>query len=68
VKLKQTGVLQPGDDGLLHFTIPYAFDSPSAAAAVVTSTGLNGRAHWKVKGEGISLKEWQERQVSAVPE
>jgi len=67
VKLKETGVLQAGDDGLLHFTIPYAFDSPSAAAAVVTGTGLNGRAHWRVKGEGVSLKEWQETQVSALP-
>jgi hypothetical protein len=31
LKLKQTGVLQPSDDGLLHFTISYGFDSPSAA-------------------------------------
>lgn len=68
VKLKQNGVLLAGDDGLLHFTIPYAFDSPSAAAAVVTGTGLNGRAAWKVKGEGISLKDWQERQVAAPAE
>ncbi len=66
-KLKQTGVLQLGDDGLLHFTIVYAFDAPSAAAAVVTGTGLNGRAHWRVKGESISLKEYQERQVNSVP-
>jgi hypothetical protein len=33
----------------------------------VTGTGLNGRAHWKVKGEGITLKEWQEKQVGAAP-
>ena len=63
LRLKHVGVLQPGDDGLLLFTSDYAFDSPSAAAAVVTGTGLNGRAHWKVKGQGISYKEWQERQV-----
>ena len=67
VKLKETGVLQAGDDGLLHFTIPYPFDSPSAAAALVTGSGLNGRAHWKVKGEGMTLKDWQEMQVSALP-
>jgi hypothetical protein len=36
VRLKHVGVLQPGDDddGLLLFTSDYAFDSPSAAAAV----------------------------------
>lgn len=28
------------------FAQEYAFDSPSAAAGVVTGTGLNGRAHW----------------------
>ena len=67
-KLKQDGVLQAGGDGLLRFTIPYSFDSPSAAAAVVAGTGLNGRVAWRVKGENISLKEWQERQVSASPD
>jgi len=64
-KLKEEGVLQVGQDGLLHFTIAYTFNSPSAAAAVVTGTGLNGRVHWKVKGLGISYKEWQEKQVAS---
>jgi hypothetical protein len=64
-KLKQDGVLAEAKNGLLQFTIDYAFDSPTAAAAMVSGTGLNGRAHWKVKGEGISYKEWQERQVAA---
>jgi len=67
-RLKTVALLQPGDNGLLVFASDYAFDSPSAAAAVVTGTGLNGRAHWKVKGEGISYKEWQERQVAASPD
>ncbi len=67
-KLKEEGVLQAGQDGLLHFSIAYTFDSPSAAAAVVTGTGLNGRAHWKVKGQGISYKEWQEKQVADSPD
>jgi hypothetical protein len=30
----------------------------------VAGTGLNGRAAWKVKGQGTSYKEWQEAQVS----
>jgi hypothetical protein len=67
-KLKETGVLQAGNDGLLHFSIAYAFDSPSAAASVVTGTSVNGRTQWRVKGDGISLKEYQEQQVSALPE
>lgn len=63
-RLIDSGVLVPaGQDGLLRFTQAYAFDSPSAAAAVVAGTGLNGRAQWIVKGEEVSYKEWQERSV-----
>jgi hypothetical protein len=63
-RLMETGVLVPaGQDGLLRFTQSYAFDSPSAAAAVVAGTGLNGRAQWLVKGEDVSYKAWQERVV-----
>lgn len=63
--LRDAGVLVPveGNGALLRFDQEYAFDSPSGAAAVVSGTGLNGRAAWKVKGEGISYKEWQEKQV-----
>jgi hypothetical protein len=68
--LRETGVLVPNDASgtLLRFTQDYAFDSPSAAAAVVSGTGLNGRAHWKLKEGGISYKEWQERQVEQAGE
>jgi hypothetical protein len=64
--LRDEGVLvgADGHPGLLRFTQEYAFESPSAAAGVVSGTGLNGRAHWKVKGQGISYKEWQEARVS----
>jgi len=65
--LLEAGVLVPtGTAGnQLRFEQEYAFDSPSAAAGVVTGTGLNGRAAWKVKDDGISYKEWQEKQVVA---
>jgi hypothetical protein len=65
--LRDTGVLVPvpGNGLLLQFEQEYAFDSPSAAAAVVSGTGLNGRAHWKVKGAGIPYKEWQQQQVTS---
>lgn len=65
--LRQTGDLVPRDGAstLFQFTQDYAFDSPSASAAVVSGTGLNGRAAWKLKGQAISYKEWQEAQVNA---
>ena len=64
--LREQGVLVPaeGNPSVLRFTREYAFESPSAAAAVVSGTGLNGRAHWKLKGQNVSYKEWQETQVS----
>jgi hypothetical protein len=62
--LRESGVLVPTtNQSVLRFVQEYAFDSPSAAAAVIAGTGLNGRAQWKVRGEGISYKEWQERQL-----
>jgi hypothetical protein len=62
--LREAGVLVPlNSSGLLRFTQDYAFDSPSAAAAVVSGTGLNGRKEWEVKGTGLSYKDWQDHQV-----
>jgi hypothetical protein len=65
--LRETGILVPreGTSTLLRFTQDYAFDSPSAAAAIVSGTGLNGRVAWKLKGQTVSYKEWQEQQVNA---
>ena len=64
-KLREAGVLVPAGENatLLRFDQEYAFDSPSGAAGIVAGTGLNGRTAWKVKGAGISYKEWQEKQV-----
>jgi hypothetical protein len=67
-ELREKQVLAETGNGLLQFTVDYPFNSPTAAAAVVTGTGLNGRAHWKVKGQGISYKEWQEQQVAGSTE
>jgi hypothetical protein len=36
-----------------------AFGSPTAAAAAVVGTGLNGRVAWKVKGTNRSYQDWQ---------
>jgi hypothetical protein len=63
--LREQGVLIPvAGTTNLRFASAYTFDSPSAAAAVVSGTGLNGRVAWKLKGTGTSYKDWQEKQVS----
>lgn len=64
--LRENGVLVPvaGSPQLLRFEQEYAFDSPSAAASVVSGTGLNGRAHWKVKGQDLAYNAWEEQQLA----
>lgn len=65
-RLQDNGVLVPSSQGLLVFTVDYAFDSPTAAGAAVTGTGVNGRVAWKVKGTSTTYKEWQQEQSVAV--
>lgn len=45
------------------FTKPFAFRSPSAAAAIVTGRPANGRTSWVSVDTGQSYAEWQERSV-----
>jgi hypothetical protein len=66
--LKQAGILVPFNNGLMRFSQAYAFDSPTAAAGVVSGTGLNGRVAWKVKGSGEPYKEWLKNQVNDASE
>lgn len=64
--LRESGVLLPADnEKLLRFTQEYAFDSPSGAAAVIAGSNVNGRLLWKVKGTGLSYKDWQEKQLAS---
>lgn len=63
--LRDSGVLVPlPGQPLLRFAQDYAFVSPSAAGAVVAGAEMNGRTQWKVKGEGISYKDWEARQLT----
>jgi hypothetical protein len=39
------------------------FKSPSAAAAVILGRNSNGRIEWKLKSNGMTLKEWQNKQL-----
>lgn len=66
--LREAGVLVPADGSpaLYRFAQEYPFDSPSGAAAVVTGTSVNGRTAWKVKGQAVTYKDWQEQQVGTV--
>ena len=47
------------DSKCCTFTRNQVFDSPSAAAAVVTGRSANGRVEWKVQGSGLSYGSWQ---------
>jgi predicted GIY-YIG superfamily endonuclease len=64
--LKQSGVLQPsqGDPNLLEFTENYAFNSPSAAAAVINGRPTNGTTAWKVHGQNKTYKQWEAEQLA----
>jgi len=63
-ELVSAGVLVPEDDPL-RFARPYAFRSPSAAAAVVLDRSSNGRLEWKVVGSSANYDEWQQQKARA---
>lgn len=64
-QLVEREVLGPELDGRMHFTRPYTFDSPSAAAAVVLGRSANGLIEWKTE-IGETLKVMREKQLAAV--
>jgi hypothetical protein len=47
------------------FAKPYAFKSPSAAAAVVLDRNANGRLEWKVVGSKQTYHQWQEEKAKS---
>ncbi|RWB91328.1 MAG: GIY-YIG nuclease family protein [Mesorhizobium sp.] len=61
-ELLRTGVLVPHGD-MASFSEAYAFNSTSAAAAVVRGRPANGTLEWKVKGTGQSYKAWEAEQL-----
>lgn len=56
-ELQRSGVLAPVG-GHCQFTTSYAFNSPSAAAAVVTGRQTNGALEWRTAG-GQTYKDWE---------
>lgn len=64
-RLIEKGILIQSPNGLYVFEKPYAFRSPSAAAAVVLDRSSNGRTEWKVKGERRTYQDWQQAHVAS---
>ena len=58
------GVLNETVDGRYLFAVPYAFKSPSAAAAVVLDRNSNGRTEWKVQGSKQTYHDWQQTKIA----
>lgn len=60
--LKRNGLIAPSDDGAV-LTQPYAFTSPSAAAAVISGRAANGRTAWKTPG-GQTYADWEADRIA----
>ena len=61
-------LISTDDPNILVFAEDVAFASPSAAAAVIKNRNTNGRTSWKLSRTSQSLKDWQDAQLSAVPD
>jgi hypothetical protein len=61
-ELRKSGVLADRE-GHCVFTQNYAFNSPSAAAAIVNGRSANGTTEWRLEGGGITYKEWEASQL-----
>ena len=57
---------QSSNPQLLEFADDVVFNSPSAAAAVIFNRNTNGRVTWKLEGKDLTLKDWQDSQISSV--
>ncbi len=47
-----------------RFSENYAFNSPSAAAAIINGRSANGRLEWRLESDGRTFKEWEMAQLS----
>lgn len=65
-RLVAEGVLAPLDGERYVLTMPFVFDSPSAAASVLAGGSKNGRTEW-TDGAGRTLKQLQEASVELPP-
>lgn len=56
------------DSEFLEFVADVPFRSPSAASSVILNRNSNGRTAWKIKNSGLSLKDWEDARLEAVPD
>lgn len=62
-QLVKDGVLTDEVNGKRQFAQDYEFNSPSAAAAIVSGRNANGRIKWMVEGSQLTYGDWQSEQV-----
>ncbi|ACT59324.1 GIY-YIG nuclease family protein [Hirschia baltica] len=53
------------DNGLLVFLQDVSFNSPSAAASVISGRNSNGRWEWRLMDTNQTLKDWQIQQLES---
>ena len=63
--LLDQGVLSKGEGNTIVLAETYKFNSPSAAASILSGRDLNGRVYWKL-ADGRSLKEWENESIDRV--
>ncbi len=65
-QLKKNGLLGvDSQSNKLTLTQDFIFNSPSAAAAVISGYNVNGRREWKVKGTQQTYDDWDQARVNA---
>lgn len=62
--IKEGALVASEDPNFLIFAKDVAFNSPSAAGAIVNNRSTNGRVEWRLATTGQTLKEWQEAQLA----
>lgn len=66
-RLVESGTLAKVGEAI-EFTRDYAFNSPSAAAAIISGRPSNGRTTWKNPKNGQTYAQWQEQLAPQSPE
>lgn len=64
-QLVKDGVLAGETNGKRLFAQDCEFNSPSAAAAIVSGRNANGRTSWLIKGSQTTYGDWQSSLVEA---
>lgn len=66
--LVSAGIIGTDEQGNRFFTEDYAFNSPSAAAAIISGRSANGRIAWIENTTQLTYGEWQSAQLEQLLE